>query len=287
MKQSLQAAVQYLLNHKHYFAVPAGAESNEDIKPFVELVFLYNMFPHVVRAQADWQVMKAYILSQLDEHDFAQKVRKNIAAIAGVAVLEEFLLLEGASRYNDVLTELVTADDGIGRGRTPFRIMDTKYSLQQAAIVDTLPSYEVIYADTVLGKGLSSYYLSPMAMYSITHTIFYLTAMGRSTAYLHLLTDKKQLLINLITEHIARGDLDILGEVLLCCFFVRLDTDPDVRPLIVYAVNYMISQQLDDGAFPAPIESQKKMSEEAKFRLRYHTTLVCIGALICYMEKIS
>jgi len=287
MKVTLNSAVEYLLKRKHYFNVAKLSNNNEDIKPFIELVFLYNMLPLRWRQKDEWQDIKTYILWQIEETDFHEKLNNNIVAMAGIAILEEFLLIHRASKFRDVLTKLVEDEKrDLSFERTPFRYMDLKYSLNQAGIKDNLPNYKDIYNETLLGKGLSAYYFTPMSMYSITHTIFYLTNMGRNDKYLSLLKNKKGVLRNLLTENIIRNDLDILAEVLMCCFFVGLENDEETLELIIYGVNFIAANQLSDGSFPAPIESKTFLDNKGKFSLRYHTTLVCIGALICYMEKI-
>jgi len=285
METSLNFAFDYLLKNKKYFNVQQPSVVNEAIKPFIELVFLYNGLLMKMTHSEQRETLKFYIFSQIETINFHEKLEDNNVIISGVTTLEEFLLLHKQSKFNDFLTKLVTEKKDILTQRTPFRNLDTKYSLNQVNISDNLPSYEQLYYETILGKGLSAYYLTPMGMYSITHTIFYLTNMGRSKEYLYLLADKSELLKNLLTENMMRNDLDILAEVVMCCFFMQLEEDEDMRELLAYAINFIVAGQLVDGSFPAPIDDTQNLNQKEIFQLRYHTTLVCIGALICYREK--
>jgi len=285
MEVALNSAVKYLLNNIHYFDVPNSGGASKEIKPFVELVFLYNMLPSSSRNNEQWRAIETYIFTQIETNNFAENLDCNIDAISGVAVLEEFLLIHGKSTYRDMLLRMIDEKKDVSVKRLPFRHIDAKYSLQQAKIQNNLPRYEELYAETILGKGGSRYYLTPAAMYSITHTVFYLTGMGRNDKYLKLLEHKTELLQSLLTENIMRNDLDLLGEVVMSCLFIGVETDEVIRPLLTYAMNVMKKQQLPSRAFPAPIKPKQDLDEKATFRLQYHTTLVCIGALTWYLEK--
>jgi hypothetical protein len=288
MENALQAANRYIFTHVNYFAVPKDTVEVEQLKPFFELVFFYNMLPSHVRLDATWQAMRDYIFRQIEQHDFTTKLRQNIDLLSGVAILEQFLLLHERSHYRAILLHTVAEHIDLAHDKLPFRQIDVKYSLEQAQINNRLASYEQLFAASVLGKDPSPYYLTWLPMYSITHTIFYLTDMGRSRKYATLLSDKIELLQHLLTENIRNNNLDILAEVVISCFFLGLHTQPIIRPLLTYACRCMCERQRTDGAFPAPTEQahNEHLTQQAAFQLRYHTTLVCIGALIWHIEKI-
>jgi len=285
MEQTLNKALRYVLQNVHCFDVPKLEIEIEQLKPFFELVFFYNMLPPHIQAQEQWQQIKNYIFSQIECNDFATKLTHNIEILSGVAILEQFLLLHECSKYHTILTQVVAEQEGLLDKRLPFRQLDMKYSLQQAQILDNFPTFEAIYAMTVLGKTATPFYLTWMLMYSMTHTIFYLTDMGRNKKYSTLLADKGELMQHLLTENIINNDLDILGEVIMSCFFLELADDMTIRPLLTYAMSFICQHQFVDGAFPAPSEHTQRVAKGATFQLRYHTTLVCIGALLWYIEK--
>ncbi|MGX6995240.1 DUF6895 family protein [Pediococcus acidilactici] len=284
MKKNLSSSINYLCKNLDCFKTEPEEYRNEYIKPFIELVFCYNMLPDKILNKREMLPFKEFIYGEIKNKEFGTKLSYNLKALTGVCVLEEFLLKNYRSMYKNILKSYVEYRKvDLKFERTPFRMMDTKYSLNKAGIKDNLPSYEEIYAETILGKGLSIYYLRPMTEYSITHTIFYLTDMGRTTKYNWLLHPKVNLLEKMMMECMLKKDLDILGELVLCGIFLNLQSNDKFVNTLKQGYEYIEKSQDSDGSFPAPID-HKYFDRKKRFNERYHTTLVCTGVLACFQE---
>ncbi|BAQ25199.1 DUF6895 family protein [Streptococcus troglodytae] len=285
METSIVKAVDYLRRNIDYFLVEEHLKYNSEseMKSFIELAFLYNFWTDSMKERYNLYFIRDYILSKIETNDFEEESYKNIITFSGIATMEEFLLSEGVSKYNHFLKEMVNEKKlDVLTERTPFRVMDVKYSLNKANIKDNLPSYEKLFKKTVLGKGLPFYYMTPTTLYSITHTLFYITDMGRSYCLEYPINNIAFILRVLMGERIIEKDLDILGELVLDNIFLDIRETSNVT-LVDYAIHKLIDNQMENGLFPAP-QPLKTRNGYKEFRYHYHTTLVCLGALLCYQE---
>ncbi|MBJ6745977.1 hypothetical protein JEQ21_05840 [Streptococcus sp. 121] len=259
-------------------------DKEEQLKSFVELVFFYNLLPEPLKEKEIFKFIDSFIINKVDTIPFIDLFEENVNALAGLATIEEYFVLKGKQYYSEYLNKIITQDQlDLHIYRVPFRQLDNKYSLKRAGIRDNLRSFEELYSKTVIGKKLSPFYYTENSMYSLTHTIFYLTEMGRlwnlsNIEKSHFLSIIKFLIVDRILEN----DLDILGELILCSIFLNLDSE--LSNLLKYAKEILLINQKDNGGFPAPKEWSYE-TNYAEFRNIYHTTIVCIGALIWCQEK--
>ena len=286
MEISIEKAFDYLINNIHFFNVDFNKETEKGIKPFVELVFFYNLInDNYNYDKHKRKIIENYILSQINSNDFEKKLKDDVLGISGLSILEEFLIKRGSSKYRETLNYLIENKKiDLKIKRTPFRTMDMKYSLNKAQIKDNLSSYKEIFQDTILGKKLSLFYYSPSSAYSLTHTIFYITDMGNDYKIDNEIKDISFILQCLIGMHINNNDLDILAEVLLCVLFLNEYEVVNNRGIFDFGMKYIQDHQRNNGSFPAPIVSTSK-DKFKRFKEDYHTTLVCLGALVCFQTK--
>ncbi|HFI0252595.1 TPA: hypothetical protein ACGO6P_001457 [Streptococcus suis] len=261
-----------------------ATDKENQLKSFVELVFFYNLLPESTREKKRFNFIDSFISSRVETIPFINLFEENINALAGLATIEEYFLLSGKRYFLDYLKKIVVRDKfDLQMNKVPFRQLDNKYSLNRAGIKDNLASYDELYSKTVLGKKLSPFYYSENSMYSLTHTIFYITEMGRGWNLSSIeKTDIVSTLKFLIVDRILEKDLDILGELLLCAIFLNLESE--LSSLLKYAKSILLINQKNNGGFPAPKEWVYESSYE-EFRNIYHTTIVCLGALIWCHEK--
>ena len=163
---------------------------------------------------------------------------------------------------------------------TPMRLLDRRHMLDAGQFQHTLPSYEQLYAQTLLAQTPPPFYYSDTDAYAITHTLFYLTDFGaRSTPALagEHLANVHWTIETLLGLYLYRQHWDLVGELLLDCYC--LHWYPDV--LVPIAWETVWNAQLPDGSIPGPRFSEAKLeqleSEQRKqycFEQNYHTTLV-------------
>ncbi|MDU5225032.1 MAG: hypothetical protein E6178_01350 [Streptococcus sp.] len=259
-------------------------DKEDQLKSFVELVFFYNLLPESIKEKEIFNFIDSFITNKVETIPFINLFEENINALAGLATIEEYFVLNGKQYFSEYLNKIITQDKlDLHMNRVPYRQLDNKYSLKRAGIKDNLPSFDELYSKTVLGKKLSPFYYSENSMYSLTHTIFYITEMGREWNLSN--TEKSDIVSTirfLIVDRILENDLDILGELILCVIFLNLDSE--LSKLLKYAKEILLINQKDNGGFPAPKEWGYE-SKYAEFRNIYHTTIVCLGALIWCQEK--
>ena len=259
-------------------------DKNDQLKSFVELIFFYNLLPESIKESGTFDFIDMFILDRVRSVSIIDAFEENMYAISGLAVIEEYFLTRNQNYFSSYLQEIIARKRlDLKIVRMPFRYMDNKYSLNRVGIQDNLPSFDELFKKTVLGKKLSPFYYSESSMYSITHTIFYITDMGRGWK---LAAQKPEwiipLLRYLIVNRILEKDLDVLGELVLCVIF--LDLSDDMLELLRIAKKFIIANQKKNGGFPAPVENHY-ISDYSEFRNIYHTTIVCLGALIWCEEK--
>lgn len=118
-----------------------------------------------------------------------------------------------------------------GMDRLPYRQMDFAYSLGVVGIRDYEPYLASWFANTACGRGQHLARYSIGDLYSLTHAIFCLTDVGLNptTPGLDGVTDKRMRrhLIRLTGMMVRADNLDVLGELLLCCLMCRLDLEGD------------------------------------------------------------
>lgn len=279
------SCINYLRGHIDLFLEVEELEEDyiHQLKKFVELVFFYNLIPDESKKAYQLSFIEEFINSKLESVNFVKLFKRNINSLSGLATLEEYCIKNNYSRFHDALRFCIYEQKlDLKLERIPFRLLDLKYSLEKANISSNLPSYKELFEKTALGKGLPICYYSKASMYSVTHTIFYITDLGRG----NLIAVNKDEFLNLIRvligERILSSDLDILGELLLCTYFLGLEEK--LTELVKFSIEFLLNSQNSDGSFPAPIVSINS-NEYTRFRENYHTTLVSLGVLLWNKKK--
>jgi len=163
---------------------------------------------------------------------------------------------------------------------TPMRLLDRRHMLDCGKFNHNLPSYEELYKNTLLAKTPPVIYLTDTDVYAITHTLFYLTDFGRSSATMlngdHLLT-VRWIIETLLGLYLRRKHWDLVGELLLTCQCIHW------YPKIIFEMAWetMVKFQLPDGSMPGPRFYDEQLSKidglqkiHYCFEQNYHTTIV-------------
>ncbi|WP_025027998.1 DUF6895 family protein [Caldalkalibacillus mannanilyticus] len=269
------------------------------LKTYVELVFLTNYLLRSKLYEQDQRLQKIiqFNLDICQSFDVEAMIYHDPDGLAGLAIVEEFLQLTDETKLSFAFTLAkfwaYQVTDILKK--IPFRLMDLKYSLERAGIANDLPSYRELYNRTVLGKKAAPPYMSTMDIYSITHTVFYLTDMGHAR---NLIVDTKELqaifqtLLKLLAISISERNLDLMGELLMCLSFLEPHVEQEAAPhLTELAWNLIYTGRLPEGAIPsvtfhAPQLSGLSQKEQEKhiFTHCYHPTLVIAGATTAWMK---
>ncbi|MTB63786.1 hypothetical protein GGG87_02005 [Streptococcus sp. zg-86] len=290
MKKAVLRSIEYIKKNINHFFVEELLQDDSDtqFKSFVELAFLYNLLSQRQIDLHHLEFIERFLKSKLSDTNqqglLIKLVENNTHNLPGLLILEEFAQRKSLNIFKNYLTRLIEIEKIDSQiEKVPFRMMDLKYSISKIGLNDNLDSYNNLFHQTVLGKKLPRFYYTPNAMYSLTHTIFYISDLGSSYYLDNSPMDYVDLLTSLIGDRIIEKDLDILAELLLSVLFLKIDTD--ISEIIDYSIQFIIQNQNKNGSFPAPIEYQYNTDYE-EFRNNYHTTLVCLGVLLCYQDKI-
>lgn len=173
--------------------------------------------------------------------------------------------------------------------RIDFRKMDLHYLLDCGDFEHDLQPIENLYNETILSKKPQILYLRDSDVYSITHTLFYLTDFGDRPIPLSLqdqVEDVRWLVAALLGLYLRENNWDLVSELLLCCLCLHW------RPPIIYEVAWegLMHNQNADGSIPGPSFSSEhlnKLNEKERtsycFEQNYHTTLVTLMA--CFLTE--
>lgn len=260
------------------------------IKSFTELLFLENMFfpesafkPSIHKKIIE---MSKEILTSLNLNNF---ILHEHGFISASAVAQEFGRNNNIdlSFEKNVLQGMVDDKFDLLTTRSAFRKIDVKYSLNKAQVCSNYASFSDLAKNTILGKDFNYMYTNEISTYSITHSIFYLTDMGRKNIKGFNTKQILNKIFNLIPVYELERNLDILSELIISSYFLNVLLNQVQEKMIKDAISFISNYQKKDGAIPAPGRIGDKYScKEEEFFACYHTTMVTLGAIFLY-EKSS
>jgi len=266
-----------------------NVDSDLMIKSYVELIFMRNMFyPDKVYSKDTIASMDKLIIKTSKKINFNTYFLFDHYLISGSEVLCE--LAENNTQLNVIdkkmFKKLISSNLDVLPRRTPYRQLDVDYSLRKIKISSNFPSFKDLYNNTILAKAPNLFYLSNDLAYSITHTLFYITDMGRKKLSKEQQNTYQILLKKLITFYILEGNMDLLSECIIClCFIYNFRLPSEQEELIQAAFQTIQKNQMRNGIIIAPGESKqtlKNNSDEELFYKSYHTVLVTMGATFAY-----
>lgn len=263
------------------------AEKDLQIKCFLEFLFMNNMFyPDKIFSDNHIHDLKKIVKRVTQGTNFNNYFLfdKTLSSVSSEIV--KFENNFGGNYLNQTkLDQLINNKFDIIAERVPYRQLDTKYSLESSGIKSNYPSLKTLYKRTALSKKSNVFYMSDDLSYSFTHTIFYLTNMGRRNPSFLKNDQVKPLLLMLVSYYSIIKNYDILGELLLCIHFLRINLNKQEQLLIGDAFELIQEGQANDGIVPPP-EYKVQKDSESEFFTCYHTTMVIMGASYTYAKQI-
>jgi hypothetical protein len=216
---------------------------------------------------------------------YLQKIMRNpqYVIVYGIAHLALTAAGHPDAYYDFVVRRAVHARLHQAAERIPFRDLDAMWLLHGYAPEAFDISFEAVAYGSILSAEASPFYLTRTDGYAITHTVFYLTDFGRQPlpAAIHR-PRLRQLLEETIAWNLLAGDLDLLGELLLCAW----QLDRAFGPYARLGLDYFFTSWRELGQLVAPSFEPTHFAtlagperEAYQFLHTYHTYYV--GALLC------
>ena len=249
-------------------------------KAFIELLFMMDMF--YPQKLFDDKISNKII-------NLEKKVMNNISftsyffsdptLISGIQEITHFNNYYAVNQANELqhFKNMIHAKIDILAQRTPYRLLDATYSMYKADVKTNLNSRKYYYDLTVLPqKNFNYLYLSDSSAYSITHSLFYITDMGREKPIFLDYTSINKILANMIVFYSCKNNMDIMGESLLSMYFI--DKQSVNKDISLSALKLIEKNQSKDGYIYSPRHLEDtNLSEEEIFFENYHTTMVNLG----------
>ncbi|RMC46720.1 hypothetical protein [Lactobacillus sp. ESL0230] len=278
----------WLNNNFNFFDITKGSNVISDelqFKAFIELLFTVDMFyPDKIFSKN--LMKKIYCLSEKVEKEvnFTEYFLTNSALVAGDEEMIIFFknYLNRTYKERERFQKIVSSDFELLARKTPYRILDSAYSMTKAEINNNAEDIDLLYNLTVLSNENFNYlYLSDNSAYSVTHTIFYATDMGRKhPSYLNYPFIFRTLR-KMIIFYSMQNNVDIMGECVLGMSYLTGNNNTFNEQdwnLILFALNCIRNRQSKSGFIHSPSDNkEEQLTKEELFFDNYHTTLVNLG----------
>jgi hypothetical protein len=294
IKQIANRSLEWLRTHESDFRI--SRETNRAlpwrIKPLMELMFLlstlkrHGIHDETLNRLTDCAVEQA---RQFDWHELAAYDPSTATPLALVA---DFFSSNGQPApfdysFFDFLTQI---DFFEGMDRLPYREMDLAHSLGLLVSSDYEKTLGEWFSSTAFGRNQQITRYTIDDLYSLTHAVFYLTDMGLRDLGCYLspaVAARLRATLWMLPAMMLRGDnVDVLGELILCWIFCRVDSSPLNDLIFDQALHCVLAFATPDGAVAPTINTyHKAKSGKASFTELYHTTLVAALLLTLLSRK--
>jgi hypothetical protein len=289
-----RSALDWLADQRSYFLAPAAASLTADTaKPLGELGVLLatlSRAPSVLSGRGH----RAYdaLVDVLAAAGRLSGLRFRPARNQWTLVLHAllFVTLDDAGSpdcgyHRDVVRRALAAGTLDNIELFPYQLMEARLILDWGGFSHGLPKWPELAASAMVSRRPDTLMLTARTAYQVTHDIMFLTGLDPRRglpepspldvqAIEHLLAD-------LIVFYAGRRHWDLLGELLLCWDLLGLPPSRVQRE----GWSLFLAQQASDGSFAGPSRSasdddhRESTGVEARFRQRYHTTLVAVLAI--------
>ena len=288
-----ESAQDWINQNMKYFDLTINRASASDelqFKAFIELLFMADMFyPATLFHKKLIQKIIDLAIHVSHNVSFAKYFLNDPSLVSGG---QEMIIFKENYKVKDIFDDKDRFKSMVGAGidllarRTPYRLLDSSYSMHKAGVKTMSESDETYYKMTVLpNKRFNYLYLSDSSAYSITHTLFYITDMGRKhPSYLDY-NRITLILRSMIIFYACKGNMDILGECLLDLAFINADELLNMRqdPLVLACFELIRKAQNNSGYVYSPRHlDDSKMTDEDVFFENYHTSMVSLGAAYAF-----
>ena len=261
-------------NRKHFVpAESATAFGPRQLKQLAELALMLRCYIESPFNPGDAEPLMELVRLVCSQSAFRQRTRSS-----RVDVLTDALVCSVTS--DDELRRVVQGlvDNGALEDveRTPYQRMEERLALELGGFEHRLPSWQDLVDQSLLSQQPNAASIAARGAYHLTHDILHVHAFGLWRVAAAQLPDavRDASLIPALTLTLTEdAHWDLVGELLLCWDCLAL---PD-SPLRERGWRAFLTQQADDGSFPGTAPSTAPAEDaEARFRERYHTTLVAV-----------
>jgi hypothetical protein len=186
--------------------------------------------------------------------------------------------------FEDVLLRLQSAGFPDCLEFTPYRALELQYILWKSGFVSRKPALGSHFRASSFALVRNPIYLTQPEVYSITHTLLYLTDFVGPCRLPGPVRQRGIDVVRPLLVHYRRmRDWDITGELLLN--LIGLESFDD--PLFTDALGALCSAQQSDGAVPGPnycATGERADNRDYVFEHCYHTTLVSMILWAGYLK---
>ena len=272
------------INQNLALFVPDDPLDPADLQKCAELALLYSTTVSWSEdRRAELHRTKEFLLNFLADPAMAQHARKRLIHYNPYFV--PYLALRSLGyrsvAYEEGLFKAGRAGYPGALELTPYRELEIAHLAWRAGLREERPLCTGVYEATVLARCQNPIHLDLDAVYSITHTLFYLNDFCGPPEVMPAAEVRRaaQLVESLLVHYWRKWDWDVVGELLLN--LVSLDRcDTTLFRLGIGALMEAWGSQ-PDGALPGRSFEPSESEAEPGYRFKhcYHTTVV--GILLC------
>lgn len=181
-KNSADAGLNWLWHHRNQFLIVDSGDKEMpwEVKSLVELAFLLTVLHrHDLTCKRSRQLTE-FVAQAAQDFDWHELAAFDPSAATVIATIGWFCDVSGVKRpfENDYLNYLVHVCFFDGMDRLPYRQMDLAYNLAGIGIPDYEHTLIPCFHQTAFGQSQPIVRYSVGDIYSLTHTIFYITDTG-------------------------------------------------------------------------------------------------------------
>lgn len=277
----------WLDNNIHRFSIDIDQqnkmEMTDRIKPAVEMFLttylIQKTFQHEPKNPLyRWARRRSeYLYDLMPWPAMIEYFRINLSTSLGLLLFPLAAISSGKPiPYERDIKNILANQYSLAQERPPMRKMDFCFLTRLMNMnLPQAPNLASQFSDTLLAKNIHPLWFSISSLYDITHTIFYGTDFGQQ----HTVVTEQSMqwnqrhLYHLAIDSMLRGDLDLGGEFILCCFY----TGTIEENTFDFICRAFLDNVPDTGPVQGPDLHLRPHLDE--FDACYHTCLVTIAAL--------
>jgi hypothetical protein len=225
-----------------------------------------------------------FALAECEDFDWHGLAGYDCSAASPMLMIGDFFLLHGRSLpfEPEIITRMLEIDYLMGMDRIPYRAMEMQYAFGRIGLPNDLQQLAASFSETSFGLKQRIERSSIDDIYSLTHSIFYLTDVGTRPMGSLFSADEveriRNYLYRLIVILIRVDNCDVLGELILCLHFCDFRPRGTEETIYRSGIARMLRSQAPHGSIASTENVRlRDINNEASFTELYHTTLV--GAL--------